>query len=98
VLVVLDVGGGGVLALHLALEGVVLGEGDVAGAADGRGRRARLLVVGREGLGALGRELGDEEDVRRVVQVALAVAADELAVLCEADVALQHPGAHPSTC
>ena len=88
--------GGGrlVRAVHLGAERLVLGEGDVAGAALGAGR----LAVGSrsEGLGALGVELGNGDDVSGGRQVALGVTADEFPVLGEGNVALEDTGTHAS--
>ena len=89
--VVLDRGRGRVRAVHLGLEGLELGQRQVRGAALGR----RLFAVrgGREGGGAFrGQRRG--QDVGGGVQVVLRVAADELLVGGEADVAFQHARAH----
>jgi len=88
-----DGGGGRVGRVHLSAEGLELGDGQVRGAAHGRGRGARSRVGRDEGLRALGPERR-EKDVGGGVQVALRVAADELAVLGDGDVALDDTGAH----
>lgn len=84
----------GVEAVHLGAQRLELSEGDVAGAALGR----RGLAVGRrlEGRRALLVELGDVDDVGRGVQITLTVAAHQLEILGEGDVALEHAGAHAS--
>lgn len=87
-------GGAGVEGVHLGAQRLELGEGEVAGAALGRGGLA--VGGGLEGRGALAVELGDVDDVGGGVQVALAVAAHQLQVLGEGDVALEHAGAHAS--
>lgn len=87
--------GASVEAVHLGAERLELLERDVAGAALG-GRR--LAVLGRgKGRRALGIELGDVDNVGSGVQVAVAVAANQLAVLGEGDIALENAGAHTRT-
>lgn len=90
--VVGGVGGGGVGAVHLGAQRLVLVERDVAGAALSLGG---LAVGGRlEGRLALGVELGDVDNVGRGVQIALAVTADELTVLGKGHIALLDARAH----
>ncbi|RBR00743.1 hypothetical protein VDGD_20030 [Verticillium dahliae] len=78
--------------LHARAQRLELGERNVGRAALGRRRPA---VLGRrEGRRALCVERRVRHYVGRVVEVALRVAAHELAVAREGDVALEHAGAH----
>ena len=88
---VLFYGGGiGVEAVHLCAQGEELVLRDVGGTAFGCGGLA--IGCGLEGCGALCTE-GGVEDVRRSVQIALRVAAHELLVFRESDIALENTGA-----
>ena len=83
-----------VAGVHLAVQALELGQGQVAGAAAGRGLAPGGRVGGLEVLAALGRQVRAGQDVGGGVQVALRVPADELPVPREGDVALDHAGAH----
>ena len=94
--VALERGRAAVGGVHLAFQGLELGQGQVAGAALDV-RAVEQLAGRRVDLGrdlALGRQLRAQDDVGGGVQVALGVAADQLGVLGEGDVALQDAGAH----
>lgn len=94
--VVLRIGSRSVEAVHLAAKGLELLESDIARAALG----LRRFAVGRrlERCSALGIQLWDGNNVGGSVQVALAVAANKLAVLGEGDVAFENTSSHASTC
>ena len=80
-----------------ATEGPELLEGEVAGAAAGAGRPdQRAVVAHHRGLerDRAPRGQGRGQDVGGRVQVALGMAADQLQVPGEGDVALQDPGSH----
>lgn len=95
--VLVFLGGSGIRVgrVHLGAEREEFVVGDVGGAAFGC--RLGVLCRGLERRSAFLRKLRDQEDIGGGVQVALRVAAHELTVAGECDVALQDASAHART-
>jgi hypothetical protein len=82
-----DGSGAGVEGVHFAARGLEFCQGDVASATLGLSRRSRGGIRRAEWSGALGSELRHGQDVGRGMEVALGVAADQLPILGEGDIA-----------